>query len=301
MNPADTKIEDLLSLLGYAILDGAGLIRDFRSLMAERVASPQAEDATTEPTEPNEPDGPVEPDEPTEPNEPDGPVEPDDGVEEPAPAPAPVQTAAPTGPYTLDPTTWPQHPLEDGGSYARTPRRKVRELDGIAYGAGPGSFTGLRIACAVTQGLAFGAGLPVVGISTLESIAEQTGADRVLTVLDARMAEVYWAAYARDGAGWRVMCAPQLALPESVTVPAGEGWVGAGNGFTVLGEALRPRLETQLARIDETLMPDAAAMVPLAEAAFARGEGGDAALAAPIYLRDKVALTVNERRAKAPA
>ena len=184
--------------------------------------------------------------------------------------------------------------LRDGGV-------TLRQLDGIAYGAGPGSFTGLRIACAVTQGLAFGAGLPVAGVSTLESIAEQAGADKVLTVLDARMAEVYWAAYERDGSGWRATSAPQLALPESVAVPAGSGWVGAGNGFAVLGEVLRPRLAAQLARIDETLMPDAAAMASLAVAAFERGEGRDAALAAPIYLRDKVALTVEERRAKASA
>ena len=67
----------------------------------------------------------------------------------------------------------------------------LRQLDGIGYGAGPGSFTGLRIACAVTQGLALGADLPVAGVSTLQSIAEQAGAERVLTVLDARMAEVY--------------------------------------------------------------------------------------------------------------
>ena len=177
----------------------------------------------------------------------------------------------------------------------------LRELDLIAFGQGPGSFTGLRIACAVTQGLAFGAGLPVVGVSTLESIAEQTGADRVVTVLDARMAEVYWAAYEREGTRWRTVSAPQLALPESVTVPPGEGWVGAGNGFAVLGEVLRPRLAAQLARIDDTLMPDAAAMAPLAVAAFERGEAMDAALAAPIYLRDKVALTIDERRAKASA
>ena len=177
----------------------------------------------------------------------------------------------------------------------------LRALDGIGYGAGPGSFTGLRIACAVTQGLAFGADLPVVGVSTLESIAEQTGADHVLTVLDARMAEVYWAAYARDGAGWRAVSEPQLALPESVVVPDGEAWIGAGNGFAALGEVLRPRLAAVLARIDDTLMPDAAAMAPLAAAAFARGEGMDAALAAPIYLRDKVALTVDERRQKKSA
>jgi tRNA threonylcarbamoyladenosine biosynthesis protein TsaB len=177
----------------------------------------------------------------------------------------------------------------------------LRQLDGIGYGAGPGSFTGLRIACAVTQGLAFGADLPVVGVSTLESIAEQTGAEKVLTVLDARMAEVYWAAYQREEAGWREISAPQLALPESVTVPPGEGWVGAGNGFAALGAVLRPRLEAGLVRIDATLMPDAAAMAPLAARAFERGEGMDAALAAPIYLRDKVALTVDERRARQPA
>jgi len=174
----------------------------------------------------------------------------------------------------------------------------LRQLDGIAYGAGPGSFTGLRIACAVTQGLALGADLPVVGVSTLESIAEQTGADHVLAVLDARMAEVYWAAYRREGTGWRAASEPQLALPESVVVPDGGDWVGAGNGFAVLGDVLRPRLAARLARIDDTLMPDAAAMAPLAVRAFARGEGMDAALAAPIYLRDKVALTVDERRAK---
>lgn len=177
----------------------------------------------------------------------------------------------------------------------------LRQLDGIGYGAGPGSFTGLRIACAVTQGLAFGADLPVVGVSTLESIAEQADAKQVMTVLDARMAEVYWAVYQRDGTGWRAIGAPQLALPESVTVPPDGEWVGAGNGFVALGDVLRPRLASQLARIDDTLMPDAAAMAPLAAQAFARGEGMDAALAAPIYLRDKVALTIDERRARQSA
>jgi tRNA threonylcarbamoyladenosine biosynthesis protein TsaB len=183
----------------------------------------------------------------------------------------------------------------------REARLTLRQLDGIGYGAGPGSFTGLRIACAVTQGLALGADLPVVGVSTLESIAEQAGAAQVLTVLDARMAEVYWAAYRREGAGWHAVSEPQLALPGSVAVPAGGEWVGAGNGFAALGEVLRPRLASQLARIDDTLMPDAAAMAPLAAAAFERGEGMDAALAAPIYLRDKVALTVDERRRKKSA
>lgn len=173
------------------------------------------------------------------------------------------------------------------------------QLDGIGYGAGPGSFTGLRIACAVTQGLALGADLPVVGVSTLESIAEQAGAEQVLAVLDARMAEVYWAAYQRSGLDWQCVIEPALALPESVSVPDDSGdWVGAGNGFVALGDVLRPRLAAQLVRVDASLMPDAAAMAGLAARAFERGDGMDAAHAAPIYLRDKVALTIDERRAK---
>ena len=175
---------------------------------------------------------------------------------------------------------------------------RLAELDGIGYGAGPGSFTGLRIACAVTQGLAFGAGLPVAGVSTLESLAAQAEGDRVLTLLDARMAEVYWAAYERTDAAWRTVVEPRLALPESVYVPDGDGWVGAGNGFAVLDDALRAPIVARLVRIDDASMPDAAAMAPLAAQAFARGEGRDAAEAAPIYLRDKVALTVDERRAR---
>ncbi len=172
----------------------------------------------------------------------------------------------------------------------------LRQLDGIAYGVGPGSFTGLRIACAVTQGLAFGADLPVVGVSTLASLAQQTDADRVLTVLDARMAEVYWAAYERAASGWTCVLEPMLSTPESVFVPDDRDWVGAGNGFAALEAVLLPRLQPQLTRIYPDVMPDAAAIAVLAAPIFARGEGIDAALAAPLYLRDKVAMTTNERQ-----
>ena len=175
------------------------------------------------------------------------------------------------------------------------------QLDGIAYGAGPGSFTGLRIACAVTQGLAFGADLPVVGVSTLASLAQQTDADRVLTVLDARMAEVYWAAYERTTSGWSCVLEPVLSAPASVWVPDEHDWVGAGNGFVALQATLPPRLQGQLTRIYPELMPDAAAVAVLAAPLFARGEGIDAALAAPVYLRDKVAMTTLERRRRKQA
>lgn len=171
----------------------------------------------------------------------------------------------------------------------------LRDLDGIAYGAGPGSFTGLRIACAVTQGLALGADLPVLGVSTLASIAQQTSAAHVLTVLDARMSEVYWAAYERTAEGWACLTEPMLSKPESVVLPDDRLWSGAGNGLSLLPSVLATSFEKQFPDI----MPDAAAIATIAAPVFARGEGIDAALAAPIYLRDKVALTADERRLKA--
>lgn len=171
----------------------------------------------------------------------------------------------------------------------------LRALDGIAFGAGPGSFTGLRIACAVTQGLALGADLPVRGVSTLESIAQQTDAARVLTVLDARMNEVYWAAYERALEGWHCVIEPVLAAPVTVVLPNSASWSGAGNGLSLLDAA---NVKLPLAPHYPQLMPDASAMAALAAPAFARGEGMDATLAAPLYLRDKVAFTVAERQHK---
>lgn len=171
----------------------------------------------------------------------------------------------------------------------------LSKLDGIAFGAGPGSFTGLRIACAVTQGLALGADLPVLGVSTLASIAHQISATRVLSVLDARMNEVYWAAYERTLEGWTCLAEPMLSKPESVAFPDDRPWAGAGDGLALLQSHA---ITSSFAERYPEIMPDAAAIASLAAPAFARGEGYDAALAAPIYLRDKVALTADERRLK---
>ncbi|CAG0985689.1 partial tRNA threonylcarbamoyladenosine biosynthesis protein TsaB, partial [Gammaproteobacteria bacterium] len=102
------------------------------------------------------------------------------------------------------------------------------DLDGIAFGMGPGSFTGLRIGCGVAQGLAYGANLPVVGVCTLEALAQQAGADRVIACLDARMNEVYHAAYERAGDGWREVLAPGLYPPSQMPVIEGSGWCAIG-------------------------------------------------------------------------
>jgi len=177
---------------------------------------------------------------------------------------------------------------------------KLAALDGIAFGAGPGSFTGLRIACGVTQGLAFGADLPVVGVSTLEALAE--GADpavsRALCCFDARLGEIFHAAYARDAAGWREVSAPALATAATAPAVTGEGWTGLGSGFAAHGAALAQHYGAQLAATRPDVLPHARAVATLGARTFARGEGVTAERALPLYVRDKVALTVAERAAR---
>jgi tRNA threonylcarbamoyladenosine biosynthesis protein TsaB len=175
----------------------------------------------------------------------------------------------------------------------------LRDLDGIAFGAGPGSFTGLRIACGVAQGLALGADLPVVGVGTLEAMAEAAyaahGWTRVATALDARMQEVYFAAYERHAEDWRPVVAPAVAAPGAVP-PLDGRWSGAGNGFAVY-PALRERLARALASCDERARPTAMAIGRLALPRFAAGQAVAAGDAAPVYIRHRVALTTAERDA----
>lgn len=168
-------------------------------------------------------------------------------------------------------------------------------LDGIAFGAGPGSFTGVRIACGVTQGLALGANLPVLGICTLQALAQATGHDKVIATLDARMAEVYHAAYEKRGDDWTTVCVPTLCHPGNVPQISGADWYGVGSGFLAQGEALRTAYANQLVGVDNQAVPRAAAIAALSASGFAAGQGVDAAEAHPLYLRDKVALKISER------
>lgn len=176
-------------------------------------------------------------------------------------------------------------------------RIKLAQLDGVAYGAGPGSFTGVRIACGVTQGLALGANLPVIGICTLLAVAQGSGKNKVIAALDARMAEVYFAVYEKRDGKWQTECAPCLCLPQDAPAIEGTGWSGTGSGFVAHEAVLQARYEGQLADIDAACVPQASAIVELAAPMFAAGLGMDAALAMPLYLRDKVALKTSERLA----
>jgi len=174
---------------------------------------------------------------------------------------------------------------------------KVKQVDGIAFGKGPGSFTGVRIACGVTQGLALGADVEVVGVCTMEALAEASGKDKVIAALDARMSELYLAAYEKRDGEWSVVIAPCLCKAEDAPAFIGEGWFGIGSGFAVSGVALQACYGDQLIGVDEKAVPQASAVARIAAREFAKGNAVDAALALPLYLRDKVALKTSEREA----
>ncbi len=178
--------------------------------------------------------------------------------------------------------------LEEAGA-------NIASLDAIVFGAGPGAFTGLRIACGVAQGLALARGLPVLGVGTLEALAEDASAERVIACIDARMGEIYHAAYRRGAQGWEALNAPELVAPEELPVPDDGGWVGCGSGFRAHGAALARRCGARLVRTLPEALPRASAMLRLALPRLAAGEGRDPAEAVPLYVREKVALKTNER------
>jgi tRNA threonylcarbamoyladenosine biosynthesis protein TsaB len=164
---------------------------------------------------------------------------------------------------------------------------RAADLDAIAFGAGPGAFTGLRIACGLAQGLAVARGLPVMPVSSLEAIAQESGAQRALACVDARMGEVYYAALEREGERWREIIPAQCVAPSAVQPPPGEGWVGCGSGFAVYGNM-------GLSKVAAEVHPTATAVAEIAAPRLAAGHGIDAALAAPMYVRQKVAFTKAE-------
>lgn len=174
------------------------------------------------------------------------------------------------------------------------------ELQAIVFGRGPGSFTGLRTACSVAQGLAWGAGVPVLPVDTLLAVAEaarQSRADaasdlRVLALLDARMGEVYVADYRwLQPDGWQTLSAPAVLPPEAISLPDGEVLL-AGNVFAPYAERLPAAL---LALPRAEALPTADALLSLAPALLAAGQAVPAEQALPLYIRDKVAQTTAER------
>jgi tRNA threonylcarbamoyladenosine biosynthesis protein TsaB len=174
----------------------------------------------------------------------------------------------------------------------------LRMLDAIAFGSGPGAFTGLRLACGVAQGLAMGADLGLVPVCSLSALALQTGAERTFVAIDARMGEVYSAAYVLSGGlpaqVQTVACRPQ----ESLSLPAGGDWHVVGSALRSYEATIRARLSTRVCGWDAERVPQAAEVARIARSEIGLGRILPPEHAAPLYIRDKVAFTTAERLAR---
>ena len=169
------------------------------------------------------------------------------------------------------------------------------QLDAIAVGRGPGAFTGVRLAVALAQGIALALDRPVVPVSTLATLAMQAPGERVLAAIDARMGEIYVAAFRRDGDSVVAAGEEIVIAPARCELPEGEGWIGVGTGFAAADGALQARFADRFARIDPTALPHAADVARLGAIAFERGEALAPERVEPAYLRNNVALTLAEQ------
>jgi len=170
---------------------------------------------------------------------------------------------------------------------------RLTGLDAIAFGRGPGAFTGLRVAASVAQGLAYGAGLSVIPVSNLAALAACArrihGEERVLACLDARMAEVYWAAFHTEAESVQALTEEHLTTAAGLMPPSPGPWFGAGSGWGVYAAALQKQAPG-LVGMDGALSPSAGDIARLAGLAFRRGDISHPQAAQPAYIRDKVAM-----------
>jgi tRNA threonylcarbamoyladenosine biosynthesis protein TsaB len=177
-----------------------------------------------------------------------------------------------------------------------------RGIDGIAVGRGPGAFTGVRLAISVAQGLALGLDVPVVPISSLAALAQDVpaqGATPILAVIDARMGEIYAGTFRRGVNGLVEPFGDESVGPaQQLRLPPGERWSVVGSGWAAYREVLTTRMHDEPRWCDSTRFPQARAVAQLAAPQFAAGLALAPELALPVYLRDKVALTLEEQRAR---
>lgn len=171
---------------------------------------------------------------------------------------------------------------------------KLADLDAIAFGRGPGSFTGVRIAASVVQGIAYGADLPVLPVSTLAALAraamQTTAATHVVAAIDARMDEIYWACYQRDTRGEpQALSDEQVTSAQGLSIAGDVDWYGIGSGWTTYESVLRPQFGSRLLGCDADALPRATHIAHLAALDYAAGKALSAEQALPVYIRNQVA------------
>ncbi|MFT3762149.1 MAG: tRNA (adenosine(37)-N6)-threonylcarbamoyltransferase complex dimerization subunit type 1 TsaB [Pseudoxanthomonas sp.] len=172
------------------------------------------------------------------------------------------------------------------------------QLDAVAVGRGPGAFTGVRLAVALAQGIALALDLPVTPVSTLRALAAQGQGGNILAAIDARMGEIYAATFRRDGDDIVADSDEAVIAPSDYALPGqGGDWIGLGTGFAAESGALQARLAGRIAHLDAAALPHAADVARLGALAFARGEAIAAESVEPAYLRNDVALTLQQQQA----
>ena len=177
-----------------------------------------------------------------------------------------------------------------------------RQIDGIAVGRGPGAFTGVRLAISVAQGIALGLDVPVVPVSSLAALAQDVPAELdapILAVIDARMGEIYAGTFRRNADGLvEAIGEESVGHADQLGVPPGADWCVVGSGWAVYRDALSRCLPREPVWADGVRQPQARAVARLAAPQFAAGHAVAPEAALPVYLRDKVALTLEEQRAR---
>ena len=172
----------------------------------------------------------------------------------------------------------------------------IKHLDAIAFGRGPGSFTGIRIACGIAYGLGYGASIPVIGVNNLLALADSSGKNKVISVIDARMGEIYFSAYVKEGETFSEPMFAGVYKPDELPQIKDSGWTLIGNAIDTYKQEIKDHFGQQIEDLIEGPFEVVESISKLATP-FIKNKIFELIHAEPVYLRNKVAFTVEERKA----
>ena len=172
----------------------------------------------------------------------------------------------------------------------------TKDLDAIAFGKGPGSFTGIRIACGIAYGLGYGASIPVIGVNNLLALADRSGKNKVISVIDARMGEIYFSAYIKEGKTFSEPMFEGVYKPDELPRIKESGWTLIGNAIETYKQEMKDHFGQQIENLIDGPIEVVESISKLATPSI-KNKIFELIHAEPVYLRNKVAFTIEERKA----